>query len=106
MKEKINSLSNRVLIKPDEVSEVQKGIITDFGVNEDTGDIVRKPRKPHTGVVLSVGKNVPQIKEGMKLIFPTGGATVLQENGQEVLMYRACDIFGILDGNNVIPLAL
>jgi len=105
MKEKINTLSNRVLIKPDLVSEVQNGIISGFETN-DEGQIVRKPRKPHTGVVLSVGRFVPQIKEGMKLIFPTGGATVLQENGEEVLMYRACDIFAILDGKNIIPLAL
>jgi co-chaperonin GroES (HSP10) len=106
MKEKINALSNRVLIKPDLVSEVQNGIISGYETNEDTGEIIRKPRKPHTGVVLSVGSKVPQIKPGMKLIFPTGGATVLQENGEDVLMYRACDIFAILEGKNIIPLAL
>lgn len=105
MKQVITPISNRVLILPDIESEVKSKILSGYSTDDD-GRIIREKPKPHTGIVVGVSKNVTQIKVGDKLIFPSAGATVLDQNDQDVLMYRACDIFGILEGDKVIPLAL
>lgn len=96
MIEKIQPLSNRVFIMPDKQSEVQGGV---YLLGED------RP-KVHTGVILAIGKNVPVIKIGEKVIFAATGSTVVTINNVDVLVYRSKDVFAKKEGSTIIPLAL
>lgn len=96
MANSIKPLGDRVLVKPEEEKEVQKGgIIIPDSAKE----------KPQEGVIVAVGsgktadsgeKQALEVKEGDKVLYSKYGGTEVAIDGVKHLLMREDDILGIL----------
>jgi len=93
---KIEPLGDRILVKRLETKEEKKGGI----IIPDTAK-----EKPQEGKVIAVGKGrmlddgkiVPlAVKEGDRILFGKYGGTEIKLEGEEYLIMREEDIFGII----------
>jgi chaperonin GroES len=94
----LKPLGDRVVVKALEAEETSRGGI----VLPDTAK-----ERPQTGEVLAVGPGktldngtlaAMEIKVGDKVVYSKYGGTEVKVGGEEVILLRADDILGVLEG--------
>lgn len=94
----LKPLGDRVVVKALEAEETSRGGI----VLPDTAK-----ERPQTGEVLAVGPGktldngtlaVMDVKVGDKVVYSKYGGTEVKVGGEEVILLRADDILGVLEG--------
>jgi len=93
---KIKPLADRVIVKPAEAEEVSKGGI----ILPDTAK-----EKPIEGTIVAVGPGKtaddgkvvkPEVKVGDKVLYGKYSGTEVRIDGEDYLIMRESDIFGIV----------
>ena len=88
----LKPLGDRVIVKVDEAEEKTSGGLILTSDNKE---------KPMTGTVIAVGpgkdgEKVP-VEEGQKVLFGKYGGTEVSVDGQDLLILRAEDIYGVFE---------
>lgn len=94
---KIDPLSDVVVIKRDEITESEGGIVipdnADF--REDIGIV----RYVGPGKVTPKGETIPmEVKPGDRVLFSTSGYQVTKVNNEELIVTRQNSIIGVISG--------
>jgi len=80
----MKAVSDRVILIPEKPSENIGGVI----IPETSLE------KPHKGIVVSVGMDCKEIKEGDNVLFLKGHGLSFQEGDNELLVIKESDILG------------
>lgn len=79
-------INDSVIIRPEkEKTSLGNGLVIPDSARE----------KPQKGVIISLGDKVTELKEGDKVAYGKYAGTVINYNGEELLILRQTDIFFI-----------